>query len=271
MLYDCHCHTKHSHDSESEPHKICLAALQAGLQGVAFTDHCDLEYARTTDVYTPIVRSVADAAALKAEFAGRLHIMRSVEICEMLFEPEAAQKAHDLADYDVILGSLHAVQYKELTEPFSKIDFTGYESRLIYDYLAAYFSDALKTVQTFDFDVLCHISVPLRYIIGKYGHTVNMQAFMPMIDEILHALLQRDIALECNTASITPNTLNYCPDLDILARYYALGGRKITLASDAHISKRVGNHFGWAKERLQQIGFKQAVYFKERKAIFYDL
>ncbi len=271
MLYDCHCHTHHSHDSQANPREICLQALQAGLQGVAFTDHCDLEYVRDTDIFTPILHSVADATALAAEFANRLLVMRGVEVCELLYEPQAAQKAMDLAEYDVFLGSLHAVRYKGFTQPFSKIDFTDFKSDLIYDYWAAYFDDALEMAQTFDFDVLCHITVPLRYIVGKYGHAVDMQTFAPKIDEILRALIERGIALECNTASLAPNTLHYCPDLDIFARYYALGGRKITLGSDAHTPKRVGEHFAWAAEKLQKIGFKQAVYFKNREAIYYDL
>ena len=270
MLFDCHCHTPNSHDANTNLQDICQNAIEKGIAGVAFTDHCDLEYAHEKDVFSCILKSVADANAMQKAFAGRLQVFRGVEICEFIYNPEAARKAITMADYDVILGSIHSVRFGELRDPFVYIDFSQFCEAQIPAYLQAYFKDMLETVQNFDFDILCHFTIPLRYICGKYGYNVNMEAFAPQIDEILRTVIQKGIAVECNTANINPNTVQYCPDCKILARYYALGGRKVTLGADAHVPQNVGRYLPWAVEQLKQIGFSGAYYFKNRQAIYYD-
>ena len=49
MLINCHTHTMRSHDSSADPFKICRSAVEAGLGGIVFTDHCDCEFHELCD------------------------------------------------------------------------------------------------------------------------------------------------------------------------------------------------------------------------------
>ena len=52
-----------------------------------------------------------------------------------------------------------------------------------------------------DFDILAHLTCPLRYIKGKYGIEVDITVFEEKISEILTLIIKREIALEVNTSS----------------------------------------------------------------------
>jgi len=53
--------------------------------------------------------------------------------------------------------------------------------------------------------------------------------------------------------------------------YYELGGRIITLGSDAHKAEGIGTKFAFIKKELKKIGFTKATYFEKRKPKFYNL
>ena len=40
-LYDTHTHTFFSHDSKAVPEEMVKSAIDNGLSGIAFTEHCD--------------------------------------------------------------------------------------------------------------------------------------------------------------------------------------------------------------------------------------
>lgn len=60
-------------------------------------------------------------------------------------------------------------------------------------------------------------------------------------------------------------------DVEIARRYYALGGRLITIGSDSHAPHRVGRAFDKVIEKLKGIGFEQAYYFRNRRPEAYTL
>ena len=92
------------------------------------------------------------------------------------FEPEnlhVLQLQVDLVDYDVVIGSVHLVKYKDLTCAYSGIDFSKLKEETIIEYLDAYFDDVLTMIETTDFDILAHLTCPLRYIKGKYNIDID--------------------------------------------------------------------------------------------------
>ena len=140
--YDCHTHTLFSHDSQCDPRASCEAALQAGLAGIALTDHCDIEYARIMDVQTPILKSVDAAHGLNEQYGDRLEVLCGVELGEALFNPAAAKAVLDQCDYDMVLGSVHAVRGAQ-NEPYSHMDFSLWRDTELSDYLKGYFTENL--------------------------------------------------------------------------------------------------------------------------------
>ena len=137
-------------------------------------------------------------------------------------------------------------------------------------FLREYFALVRNMIEACDIDVVCHLTCPLRYIILKYGRTVDTALFYPQIEDILKLIIKKELALEINTSGFSRNgnaKSILMPSEDIIRMYFDLGGRKITLGSDAHSPERVANRFDDAAEILKRIGFKSYYYFKNRKAI----
>ena len=268
---DSHIHTKYSHDSTCEPMAHCAAAAERGLVGLCITDHCDLEYAYKMDVVTPIVESVNEATACNKAHSGKLAVYTGVEYSEAIWDMETYGKMISAAAYDAVLGSIHAVKYKDYTVPYSHIDFSAMTTEDVRGYLHAYFREMKEMMCRCDMDVLTHLTCPLRYIVGKYGVAVDMSEYDGEIEEILRLAIEKHLALEINTSGIGSFYGEYMPYESILRTYRAMGGYLITLASDAHTADRVGNGFAEAARMLKGIGFTNAYYHKQRMPIPYAL
>jgi histidinol-phosphatase (PHP family) len=268
---DSHIHTKYSHDSTCEPMAHCAAAAERGLVGLCITDHCDLEYAYKMDVVTPIVESVNEATACNKAHSGKLAVYTGVEYSEAIWDMETYGKMISAAAYDLVLGSIHAVKYKDYTVPYSHIDFSAMTTEDVRGYLHAYFREMKEMMCRCDMDVLTHLTCPLRYIVGKYGVAVDMSEYDGEIEEILRLAIEKHLALEINTSGIGSFYGEYMPYESILRTYRAMGGYLITLASDAHTADRVGNGFAEAARMLKGIGFTNAYYYKQRMPIPYAL
>ena len=61
------------------------------------------------------------------------------------------------------------------------------------------------------------------------------------------------------------------PNAEILKRYYDIGGRNITLGSDAHKKENIAFAFNNAAAMLKEIGFTHGSYFVKRKRYEYEL
>ena len=169
IIADMHTHSVNSHDSVCEIEDMCLMQIKRGTNIFAVTDHCDVYSYNDYDIYTPIRNSADTVRALNKKYDGKCLILSGVEISEGFWHKSEYEKTHNLLPYDVILDSVNCVKYKDLEKPYSGIDFSRFTTEQIYSYLDCYFNDMLEMLSTTDFDVLTHITCPLRYITGKYG------------------------------------------------------------------------------------------------------
>ena len=271
MLYNCHTHTKYSHDSAAEPAAMCDAAANAGLSGLLISDHCDCEYADHTDFFSMFQSCEKECAALKKSCKDlRLHF--GIELGDPVYNADFAKKIVKACDFDAVLLSVHAVRLRGFDMPFSQIDFGDKNDAFIRSYLIQYFNDVLYTVQTApDFDVLCHLTVPLRYITLKYGKKADVHTYYPVIAQILGALAARGKALEINTSALAYGNGFLMPDKEIAAMFLTLGGRYFTVGSDAHKPENVAFGLNEAAKTLKSLGVKDACCFDKRKIITYPL
>ena len=261
-LFDNHIHTAHSHDSTCPMQEQLEAASRMGLAGVAITEHCDIEYG--TRDFDCIRASYAEVQALKQVYADQLQVLAGIELGEPIWDMPLAQFILDELNFDVVIGSVHAAIFEGATEPYSHIDFSKWDNARIDAYLHQYFCDVYKTVETVDFDILAHLTCPLRYIVKKEGYRFDLAKFEEQIEEILRLLIQKGRTLEVNTSGCRGVLSATMPDEAILLKYRALGGERISLGSDAHTSKDTGSHLEQTIEVLRRCGFTHTVYYRER-------
>lgn len=264
VIADMHTHSDFSHDSNCKMEDMCLSQIDKGTKIFANTDHCDIFLFNDFDIFTPIKRSYNEVQALNKKYGDNCTILSGVEFCEGFWFPKQLEKLYNLAPFDVIIGSIHCVKYKGYEAPYAKIDFSGLSEKQLYEFLDCYFNDMKTMIDNTDFDILAHLTCPLRYIKGKYGYNIDIDRYNDKITDILKSIIEKDIALEVNTSAF--NTLNdFMPSKKIIKQYYNMGGRLITLGSDAHIAENASNHFDKAVKTIKEIGFENICYFQNRK------
>ena len=268
ITVDMHTHSESSHDSVCPIADMRAAQTANGACAFAVTDHFDTESYERYDVHTPIRIAHETAERLNAE-GGGAKVLKGIEISEGFWFPEEYEKTRVL-DYDVIIGSVHLVLNKDIKYAFSSIDFSAQTLEWTYNYLDDYFNDMLTMLDRIDFDILAHLTCPIRYIKGKYGIDIDMSRFEDKIETILTKTIKTGKALEINTSSW--GILGDCmPSRDILKKYRDMGGYLLTMGSDAHVTENADKYFDEARQQLRELGFKHLYYFENRKAIQYEI
>lgn len=266
-LFDSHVHSCHSPDSQQPFDEIFPAALAKGLSGITITDHADMWFWDKEYTFREIAASVADAKAAARQYEGRLRVFHGVELAEYGDDPAGAARILSMSDYDVVLGSVHCLRYGKWSDAYSRIAFdeASASASEVAGFMEAYFHHLLDMAQNEDFDVLTHLTCPLRYINGKYHRGIDVRPWADRITEVLETIIRRGKALELNTSGMHNFYGDWMPGREILEEYYALGGRMVTLASDAHSADRIANAFDEAIPMLKEIGFAGYYYFDQRK------
>lgn len=262
--FDMHTHSEYSHDSTCPIREMAAAQMERGMNGFAVTDHFDTHSYLRYDVVTPIGNAVRDVRDLNRDLAGKCRILTGVEISEGFWHPEVYGKVRDLVPYDVILGSVHLVRYEELTRAYSGLDFPSLPRKTVEAYVDRYFDDVLTMLDTVEFDVLCHLTCPLRYVNGKFGLGLNREKYDEKIDAVLKKIIRKGIALEVNVSSYRILG-DFLPDTQVLRRYYQMGGYLLTVGTDSHAAKDAGKNYDIALEKLKEIGFKNIFYYENRR------
>lgn len=264
LIADMHTHSENSHDSVCKIEDMLASQQEKGTAIFAVTDHLDTASFAEYDIFSPIKTAAKTVKDLNEKYGDTQLILLGVEIGEGFWHPDVCKRAIAMLDYDVVIGSVHLVKYENLTMPYSQIDFSKLSKDTVAAYVDAYFDDMLTMIDTVDFDVLAHLTCPLRYISGKYKIELDISCYEKKIEKILQQILRKGIALEVNTSSF--DILDaFMPSTDILQKYYAIGGYLITLGSDAHVAENASKSFDEAIKALKKIGFKNIYYYKNRK------
>lgn len=268
-LFNCHSHTLFSHDGKGTPEENCITAEKRGLIGFAVTDHLDVEFSSDRSVFDGIEKSFCEAKQCQKKYNDSLVVACGVEIGEAIHNPAFAKRVIESFNWDVILGSVHAVRIQNLDMPFSTIDFSSFTDGEIHRYITQYFFDMNEMLDTQDFDILCHLTVVLRYIVYKYRKTVDISLYYPVITEILKKVIKRDIALEINTSGMDKGYL--MPGMDILRIYKSLGGKRLTVGSDSHSPENLTNGLPEGVKIIKDEGFDTLTYYLDRKPAEYKI
>ncbi len=154
--------------------------------------------------------------------------------------------------FDFILGSLHhqlPIFRRWLSEQNHNTD---------QDKIDAYFSALAEGAASGLYNSMSHPDV-----IRIYG---TIDSFEPedheaTISNFLRTLVKHDVHMEVNTSGLTKGVYKIHPDPIILGWAQKLGVR-LTIGSDSHNPKQVGQYFTQAFKLLDDIGFEHISYFK---------
>lgn len=261
-MFDYHIHSTVSFDAKGTPEEMAQAAVAAGLKEICFTDHID--YALNCQVQkTAFDTRVYNRAYDHLEVPG-VKIRRGMEFG--LKEYNAPQLQQDLKrrHFDFVLGSVHDVDETDIYfAPW-------WQGKTVPEAERRYLEQTLRCVEHHDgFDVLAH----LTYLSKTEGHPtkkpVRYDDHRELLDEILLVLARKDKGLELNTSGMDCCGA-FLPGIEYFRRFKELGGRIVTVGSDAHTPGRVGQYTAEACKLLGEI-FGYVCTFENRQPIFYKM
>ena len=261
-ISDSHVHSDCSHDGNDPTMMMCENAARLGLYALTITDHCECNvyYAEAYD--RSIRQSFFEARKAAAVFRDRLHVYAGIEIGQPMQDLSAAEDALDSCDFDFALASVHNV--KNLKD-FYELD---YSTIGLDDVLNRYFDEITETILWGRFDSLAHLTYPWRYIVGEHGMTIRNELYREKIDSVLKLLIQKRKALEVNTSGFRQKLGTTMPDEAIIRRYRELGGKLITLGSDAHRWADVGGGIEQGLALLRKIGYSHFTVYVRHEPVF---
>lgn len=265
IICDCHCHSEWSFDGCESTDDMCRQAIENGIDVIAITDHCEAngwnnpEESEFGNFAELIPQSVAHIKESQNKYAGKIKLLRGLELGQAMQDLNAAEKALALDDFDFVLASVHNVRNMR---DFYWLD---YEKLSVDELLKIYFNEILEVAKWNRFDSLAHLTYPLRYISGESGITVDMSRYFGITDEIFKTLIGNGKALEVNTSGLRQKLGKTMPNKELLERYRELGGKYITVGSDAHRREDIGSGISEALKLLRETGFTKYHYFEKHK------
>lgn len=261
-MFDFHIHSRVSFDGHDTGEALALAAKNAGLKEICFTDHLD---------YDPLEQMgilAFDTEAYNAEYdhldIPGLKIRRGMEFG--MTADNAAQFKADLQrrPFDFVLGSIHFVDDLDVYFP------EFWAGKTVFQAERRYLEATLECVQIHsDFDVLAHLTYIGKTSAHPAPRAVPYSEHRELIDEILRCLVAKGKGLEMNTSGVD-RCGDYLPSADIFRRFRELGGEIVTVGSDAHRCDRVGQYSHRACEVLTEI-FGHVCTFDNRQPVFHKL
>lgn len=263
---DCHTHSLCSPDGHDTGAALLARAKEIGLYAWTLTDHCECQ-AFDEKYRGTAAQSWAMMEELTAQPAEGLKVLKGIELGQPTQNPAAAEEAAR-RPYDFIIGSLHNLKD---AEDFYWIKYSEMTEAQRHSLLTRYWEELLETAETMECDTLGHITYPLRYIVGESGIPVDMDLYKSAVDEVFRTLIRREKALEVNTSGLRQKIGKTMPDGPLLTRYRELGGRLVTLGSDAHRTEDLGKGIDEGMEILRAAGFTEFTLYEKRQPVMLPL
>ena len=251
-LTDLHSHSTFSTDGKSQLVDMVNTAKAKGLRYYGVSEHFDLdEY--SIRLYGSIDEKAYFARARELQrqlnsdgftflVGGEFNYVSDKRVLDKFLAIMARYKP------DYVINSVHIVDGEEC---FRREYFQDKTKQYAY---SRYLEQVAKSLDApYKFDIVGHLGYVSRnspYEDGK----IRYVDFANLYDAILTKIVHMGVILEVNSSTRGAGS-DFLPDVDVLARYYELGGRKISLGSDAHYTSRIADKREQAAELLKNIGF----------------
>lgn len=273
FITDYHCHSTVSPDGHNTMREMALAAVDAGVDDLCFTDHVEpLPWVKWNEPALPkgsydwdkMLRQFAEA---REAVAGRMTLRMGAELGECTFALDVMDSFLDAAPpLDFTIGSVHTFRMADGSINDLCWIRSGEESVWL-DTCERYFTEMERLLDWGRFEVLGHLTLPQRYAWERHGLALELDGFEERIRCILRRAIERGIGIECNT-----NRGNRpLPDAKWLRIYHELGGELITLGSDAHSPAHISCAMVERQELLKECGLRYFATYEQKKPVFHKI
>lgn len=251
MLFDSHMHTCFSTDSKMKMDEAVARGRELDI-GITITEHMDIAYPEPMSFIFDVEKYFVDYNTFRSE-----KVLLGIEIGMRSDCLEENCKLVEKYPFDYVIGSVHVIDNIDIYAA------EFYHERNKKDVYEQYFKTMKQCVTCYDgIHSLGHIDYIARYARFK-DPEVYYHEFKDYIDEVLVILAQKGKALEINTRRLgTKEAVEII--MPIYKRFYEVGGRLVTIGSDAHHVKDIGRGLDVGLEIAERSKL-DVVYFKDGK------
>ncbi len=288
MYVDYHVHSEFSDDSREPMEKQIERAIELGLDEICFTDHVDYGVKKDWDEgniqwcggdgvnYDPSTPDplanvnypeyFAKLLRMKETYKGKISIRQGLEFGIQRITLDPFERLFDKYrdELDFVLLSVHQIDNLE----FWQSDFQKGKTQKEYNEL--YYKEIYEIQKRFrHYSVLAHLDMIIRY--DEQG-IYPFENVKDIIAEILKLAIADGKGIELNTSSWHYGIKDTTPSRAILKLYKDLGGKIITVGSDGHSVRYLGDHIPEAYRILkEEIGFSEICTFDHMEPKFHLL
>lgn len=257
ILTDIHTHTTFSADGRSDIKDMIEEAIRKGLTYYGISEHFNYDYDRMNltaegEEVPPIDEKAYFTCIrkLQKKYANKIRLLAGAEFGfdHDTRTQERYRATAELYKPDFIVNSVHTCLGMDCYFPHYC---TGRTKEYAYN---AYLYRVLESLYaSYPYDIVAHIGYCSRN--ATYPDPkLRYDEFSDVYDLILKKIIRDNKILEVNTSAKTAGSA-FLPDTDVLTRYFQLGGRSVSFASDAHDTSRIANKYDLVVAALKKIGF----------------
>jgi len=243
--------------------EACETSIKSGLEGVAFTDHLDIDYPGSdSSSYINFDKYFSEISKIKSVYEGKLKVLKAIEVG---IQPHTIKESLEKVEsypFDYVLASVHVI---DGIDPYLKREYYNTSKNDAYE---RYLKKIYYMITNFDnYDMVGHFEYIIRY--AQYeDRSMRYADHTDIFDSILKELIKKGRGFEVNTGTYRDPLAKIEYDAAVLKRYRELGGELVCLGSDAHRVSHIGLRFDYFSQLIRDAGFKYTVHFEERKPVF---
>jgi histidinol-phosphatase (PHP family) len=250
---DAHLHTDLSPDSLVPLELYAAQAAERGIPEIAITDHLDFMPGAPAYEYADYGKRemiVRDAAE---RWAGRVTIRFGVELTYESRHEDQIREHLAAHSYDYTIGSVHA----QSDGPYALDRIATFvDGKTIAQAAAFYFEEVMAAIRSDLFDTLGHLDMCKRWL-HPWFPPEAFAAAPELYEPLLAALVESGMVLEVNSSGLRQEVGETYPPAWAVARYRDLGGKRVTVGSDAHLPQSFAFGLEEAYEIVARAGFSK--------------
>ena len=232
MFADYHIHSYFSEDTDFPMELEIQKAIELGMDELCFTEHSD--YDVPTVVNCDYDAYFKEMEEMKEKYKGQITLKTGIEFGIQVHTTKAYEETFGQYPFDFVIFSCHQVENKE------------------------YWRQEPQKGKT-----------QLEYN-RRYYQEIELEKIKDLIEQIFEVVIADGKGIELNTSSRAYHLKSLMPSREILELYHDMGGKIITIGSDAHNADRVGDRVMESQKILKEIGFNGIYTFDQMKPKFHE-
>ncbi|MCH4890764.1 histidinol-phosphatase HisJ family protein [Acidaminobacter sp. JC074] len=257
-MYDYHLHSHFSGDCSEQMEETIKEAIRKGGKQLCFTDHLDYDYPTTEIQFEFDPHGFSQAfEILKEKYKDQILLQKGIEMGLQTHIVEECLSFNQTFKPEFVLCSFHVADKKDMYNGDYYRDKTPEQAWDVY------FDEMLETLEAFkDYSVVGHLDIPKRY--DASVKAVPFSYYKEKVVQVLKRIIGDERGIEVNMSGLRSDLKETLPSREIIELYHELGGKIITIGSDAHNRNEIYSHFYETLGVLDDIGFESFTIYNKR-------